>query len=1136
MALRSGELGVHPPGALGVAFFVHAGAERFIGRSGDGITGLLKEAGALKLVDGDALRMVPLRGKIAANLLEADAREQMPELLLVCCNPDQLGDFTAEVVRFLESLAERGRLRSADDVRGNVPILLLPPNGVLFEEALRIFDEQLHASLLMERLPGVTPPVVEALMDRVVRGISLQAGDRRGYGAETVYLLERKGSIVFAGGGDRERERIESILSAHGYPFTHARGVPATRIEFDKAMISIVINVGGLIHTVKPDGELIDLRMGDLCKDESKTEFVHQVARAVFDVGKAAGAYPSDALFESVWAKHRDTILAHAGHVTSSLKQFRDALAQGFKDVKLFSNEEWILTPLARYAAKAGLKEEEALFRRLRREVQASMARAIRFRDRSPQGGSTGAQTMKLAAQRNISVELFDAGPEGAVVVGTMLDNDHLIKLEVNIHLPDEQITRSRLDMIRVPFPVCREVQSVAERLVGLRIERGVLSEISRRVGGRVGCSHIKELATNIVYFVASHLVRRRAGVDDWGDDFSMMPPDERFTLTRELLRDSCLAYCQTTSKGLDERFGIRRVAEEYTHPLPLGEVEPSFGVVLNDRARRWGERAYLRYRQGDRKCTMSFEQFARTTLQIARHLLDAGIRPGDRILMLSENRPEMYMFELAVMCIRAVTVPIFAGYPANQAAYLIGHARPRFIVVSGMHQLEKIERDRYSWVKRFYCMDFDAACEEWGAIDFAGLTAPGGASQQQLDERIAEVQPDDLCMVMYTSGTTGSPKGVKLCHRNLLSQQKALALIWDVNERDALLSYLPWHHSFGGLLERFMTLYHGCELCLDDSRGRDIDRMLDNWRAFNPTLFFSVPRVHDELVTRCRADAEAADLVFNGRLRFVFTAGAPLPAQVEAAYRKHGIPMLEGWGLTETSPACTLTTKDAAWRSGIVGFPIPGVKVRINSDQEILVKGPNVMGGYLDDEEPTAQVIDEEGWFHSGDLGEFTGDGLRILGRKDGAFKLTTGEKVHPQRIENILVNESPYIRLALAVGSGKDFVGALIYPDFSRLREWGEEQGLPASVSPQHPAIRDLFASEVERVNPMIEVKYQRVRRAVLADRDPSLTNGELTASGKLVRKAALTNFRHKIEDLFSVNPSDEVVVVQQPVMQRA
>ncbi|MEK7710349.1 MAG: AMP-binding protein [Planctomycetota bacterium] len=1135
MALRNGELGVHPPGALGVAFFIHAGAERFIGRGGDGVTQGLKELGSLKLLDGGLLRSVPLKDRIFANLLEADARDRMPELLFVCCNPDQLRALTSEIVRFLESLAERGRLCSVDDVRGNVPILLILPNGILSEQTVQTYDEQLHAAVLMKRLPVVTEEMIQALQARVVRGISLQAGGRRGSGPDTVYVLERKGSLVFAGGGESEGERVEAILTAHDYPFTHPRGVPGTRIEFDKAMISCILNVGGLIHTVKEDGSLIDLRMGDLCKDPSKANFVQQITRAVFDVGKAAGAYPPEASYEEVWTKHRATILAHADHVTSSLKQFRDALAGGLSDLELFSNEEWLLTPLCRYAATAGMKEEEALFRSFRRQIQASMARAIQYRDHGSNGHLAGESAMKLCAQRNVSVELFEAGPDNVVLVGTMLDNEHLIKLEINIYLPDEQITRSRLDMIRVPFPVCREVEAVAERLVGLRIEHGVLSEIGRRVGGRVGCSHIKELATNIVYFVASYLVRRRAGVEPMSIDFVHKPHEERFTLTRGLLRDSCLAYCQTTSKDLDENIGIKRMGEEHTHPLRLGDYEPSFGVLLKDRVRRWGDKTYLRFRRDDQKCSLSFAAFGETVFQIARHLIDLDVRPGDRIAMLSENRPEMYMFELAVMSIGAVTVPIFAGYPAAQIAYVLGHSRPRFVVVSGKHQLDKIERGAFPWVRRFYCMDFDTACEAWGAENFTALTSAGGASVERLDQKIAAVQPDDLCVVMYTSGTTGTPKGVKLCHSNLISQQKAISLIWDVGENDVLMNYLPWHHSFGGLFERFVTLYHGCELCLDDSRGRDMERMLENWRLFNPTIFCSVPRIHDELITRCREHREIADLVFGGRLRFVFTAGAPLPSQVETAYREHRIPVLEGWGLTETSPCVTLTTKDATWRSGFVGFPIPGVKIRINSDYEILVKGPNVMGGYLDEEEPTIHVIDNDGWFHSGDLGEFTNEGLRIFGRKDGAFKLTTGEKVHPQRIENVLVNESPFISLALVVGSGKDYVGALIYPDCRQLHEWLDRHGIKSDSLTDHPAVRELLASELARVNPMIDVKYQRVRRAVLAEREPSLTGGELTATGKLVRKAVLNNYRHKIEDLFSSSPSEEVIVVRQPELQR-
>jgi long-subunit acyl-CoA synthetase (AMP-forming) len=1130
--LHEDELGVHPPGALGVAFFTHSGAECFIGRGGDGITQPLKDAGALNLDDHGKLRSVSLKDRIAANLLEADALYCMPELLLVCCNPDQLGLFTAELIRYLENLSERGRLRSSEDVRKEVPILLILPNGILSEQTIRTYDEQLNESILMKRLRGVTMDMQEALLGRMVRGVSLQAGGRRGSGADTVYILERKGSAVFAGGGEFERQRIEAILSAHGYPFTHARGVPGTRIEFDKAMISIVLNVGGLIHTIKPDGDLIDIRMGDLCKDVTKAEFVSMITRSVFDVGQAVGAYPPDATYEDIWSTHRATILAHAGHITSSLKTFRDALSQGLYSVELFSNEEWILTPLCRYAANAGLKEAEELFKSLRRRVQESMAKAIHHRDQSASGMTGNARTrkMKLSAKRNFSIELYETESDEMVLIGTMLDSDHLMKLELSIYLPDEQITRSKLDMIRAPFPVCDEVEALADCLVGLRIERGVINEIARRVGGHVGCSHVKELAANLVYFAASSLVRHHLGVDPTGIDYAFKSPEERFKLTRELLSDSCLAYCQTTAWGLDEQIGIKRVGEEHTHPVPLGDYEPSFGVLLKDRAERWGDKVYLRYRKKDLDFAITWKEFAQRTFQIARHLLGQGIHRGDRIGMISENRAEMFMFELATMSIGAVTVPVFSGYQRQQVAYILDSARPRFVVVSGNHQLDKIERDKHPWIEKFFCIDFDSSAQSWGAIDFATLTADGGVSERQLQDQIDAVQTDDLCVIMYTSGTTGPPKGVQLCHRHLISQQKAMSLMWDVNENDVYMNYLPWHHSFGGLFERFMTFYNGCELCLDDSRGKDIDRMIEDWKVFDPTIFFSVPRVHDLLVTRCEHDRKVADIVLGGRLRFVFTAGASLPAHVEAAYRKHDIPVLEGWGLTETAPCVTATAKDAGWKSGYVGLPLPGVSVRIDSEQEILVKGPNVMEGYLDDEEGTAHVITEDGWFRTGDLGEFTKDGLRILGRKDGTFKLTTGEKVHPWRVETLLVNESPYISQAVIVGSGKDYVGILIYPDFTNLRLWAQDHNVSSDNLPSEPAVHELYGKELARINPLIEIKYQRIKRAALADREPSLGNGELTSSGKLVRKRVLGNFKKKIDALFAPEPSPDTIVVSQ------
>jgi long-subunit acyl-CoA synthetase (AMP-forming) len=761
---------------------------------------------------------------------------------------------------------------------------------------------------------------------------------------------------------------------------------------------------------------------------------------------------------------------------------------------------------------------------------------------------------MKLTAQRNISIELFEAaGGEDLILVGTMLDNEHLIKLEMTIHLADEQITRSRLDMIRSPFHVCRQVEGCAEALVGLRIQRGVLNEIAKRVGGRIGCSHLKEIATNIVYFAASYLARRRAGLDVVGVDSAHIPTEEKFRLTRTFLSGSCLAYSQTSPLALDESMGIRRLGQVHESPIALGEHEPSLGVVLRDRASRFGEKVYLRYRAdgpsgGGEPVRLSFHDFGRGVFQIARNLIARDIRPGDRIAMISENRAEMLMFELAAMSIGAVSVPVYAGYPSPQISYVLRHARPRMVVVSGMHQLAKVERDRHPWVEAWYCMDVDAAARKWGAAEFAALTAPGGAMGDELESRIDDVRPDDLCMIMYTSGTTGPPKGVMLAHRNLISQQKALSLLWDVGENDVFLSYLPWHHSFGGLFERFMTLYNGCELGLDDSFGRDVDRLLENWRLFNPTLFFSVPRVHDMLLARCRQDPEAATAVFGGRLRFVFTAGASLPAHVAAAYARHSIPVLEGWGLTETSPCCTVTgganlpQTGGGWRSGHVGWPIPGVSIRIDSDQEILVRGPNVMRGYLDDEDMTARVIDEDGWFHTGDLGEFSRDsGLRILGRRDGAFKLTTGEKVHPHRIESVLANESPYISTAVALGSGRDYVAALIFPDRARLLEWAAAQRFECPDFEsllEHPSVRELFVDEIARVNPLIEVKYHRVKRFVLVGRELSLERGEVTPSGKVCRERVCDGSRREIEGLFESVPGDSVIEIAaaEPQLARA
>ncbi len=1132
--LNKGEIAVHPPGSLGVAFLWHTRAECFIGRGGGGITRVLKENHALLIEEEGNVHTLDIEGRIFANLLEAEAMHGVPELQLICCNPAQLEPVTAHITRYLEHLNEQKHLRNTQDVIANVPIMLVLPNGIIYEQMMQTFMDQVRESALLGRLANLSDEMIQAVRDRIVRGVALQAGGRRGHGAQAVYVIEGKGRIVCAGGGDAERKRIETILGERAYPCENVTDATGARIEFDKAMISIVLNVGGLIHVVNPDGSLNDLRMGDLCADPSKHAFIERITRAVYEVGCRCGAYSKDDSYDDVWCASKAIIERSAGHVTSSIKAFRDALDDDLKSVHLMPTEEWILTPLRREARQAGLSSEESLFKTLEHQVQESMARAIRYRQRTTQVCNGGFSSMKLTTQRNINVELYEDGDDGLVLIGTMLDSHHLIKLEIGINLADEQIVRSRLEMIRSPFPVCKEVESAAQKLVGLRIERGIVGEIAARVGGRGGCSHIKEIATNIVYLVASHLMQRRAGLGVGGND-EFVPIDVQFQRTNSLLRDSCLAYSQSTPHRLDEQIGIQRVGVEHTSDVELGTYEDSLGEVLVDRASRYGDKPYLRYLDGDTEIVVSWAEFKDRIFRVAGHLLKRGVRPGDRICFVSENSAWMYILEMATMLIGAVTVPVFAGHRPSQVAYVIEHARPRIVIVSGMHQLDKIDRESCPSVDEFFSINFCDACERWGAKDIATLTASGGVGEREVLERLHAVRPDDQCVLMYTSGTTGPPKGVRLCHRNLVSQQRALSLIWDVTERDVMMTYLPWHHSFGALFERFMSLYNGTELCLSDSQGSDIDRLIENWRLYDPTIFFSVPRVHDLIITRCREDANVERIVFGGRLRFVFTAAASLPAHVEAAYRENNIPVREGWGLTETSPCAAVTSETGGWRSGFVGFPIPGVSIRIDATQEILIKGPNVMLGYYADEEATSHVIGADGWFRTGDLGEFTPDGLKILGRKDGTFKLTTGEKVLTQRIENTITNESPYVSQTVVVGSGQDYVGAIIYPDRSRLKEWIASRGIPAHSAVEAKAVKELFASELERINPMLDQSYSRIRRAVLATREPSLENGELTPSAKLVRKKVLDVFQSQLKEMFNADPGESVIEVRSEKTQR-
>jgi fatty-acyl-CoA synthase len=267
-----------------------------------------------------------------------------------------------------------------------------------------------------------------------------------------------------------------------------------------------------------------------------------------------------------------------------------------------------------------------------------------------------------------------------------------------------------------------------------------------------------------------------------------------------------------------------------------------------------------------------------------------------------------------------------------------------------------------------------------------------------------ARIDPGEPCLLNFTSGTSGVLKGVVLTHDNILSQQRALSAIWSVTHADRFLSYLPWHHSFGGIFEKYTALYNGATIHIDDSRGKDFTVLRRNWAEVRPTIYFSVPQVYQQLVTHVQSRPEDEGTIFHPGLRFVFTAAAALPANVSAFFAAKRVPVLEGWGLTETSPCCTLTDlSEPRSVPGMVGYPIPGVTIGIAPDGEILVRGPNVMSGYWRAPQETAAAL-VDGWFHSGDMGHQDAEGYLYVDGRRKEMIISGGENIYPAEIENLL------------------------------------------------------------------------------------------------------------------------------------
>jgi len=559
-------------------------------------------------------------------------------------------------------------------------------------------------------------------------------------------------------------------------------------------------------------------------------------------------------------------------------------------------------------------------------------------------------------------------------------------------------------------------------------------------------------------------------------------------------------------------------------------------------------ERELLRIRAGKDWRGYTVRGFETAVRQTAGRLREAGVQPGDRVALFSENRPEWHIVDFACQLTGGILVPLYPTLPANMVEHIVSDAGAKLLLVSGKDRarIALQASDRLPGV-RVLGIDAGLGLDHLNDLPIAG---EGGTHQPS---------PTDLASLIYTSGTTGEPKGVMLSHRNFVSQLTALRPLYPIDETDEVMSFLPLSHVFQRILD-YLFLYCGCRITYVDA----VEKAGPMLPLIRPTIMASVPRVYErayvqimgriqkqprlkKLFTwamrvgrrvkeaqwqRRRAPlgarlqyALARRLVFHkvlerfgGRLRFTVSGGAPLAREIAEFFDIVGLPVLNGYGLTESAPVIAVNRLESNCL-GSVGLPTPGVEVKIAQDGEILARGPNIMMGYWNKPEATREAVDAEGWLHTGDIGRIDEAGnLYITDRKKDLIVTAGGKNVAPQPIEARLAT-NPYIAQAVAIGDNYPYLTALLTPNFENLQAYFEEQKLNGKSKEDmaaHPVTEALLAEAVKNLNSQL-ASYERIRRFTILPTEFTLESGELTPTLKVKRKVVTERYRKQIEDMY-------------------
>lgn len=581
----------------------------------------------------------------------------------------------------------------------------------------------------------------------------------------------------------------------------------------------------------------------------------------------------------------------------------------------------------------------------------------------------------------------------------------------------------------------------------------------------------------------------------------------------------------------------------------------------------QYDQRPMLMYKVSGKYQGIGYGELKLKVDNFALGLAVMGVKRGTNIAIISENRPEWVIADMGMMKLGAVSVALYPTLTPKQIEYILIDSNAKYVIASNQLQLSKLLKviDIVPLLEKIILMTDDSNNNDECIYSFSKVIKMGSEFRDNnagyLHDEMNKVKPDDLLTIIYTSGTTGNPKGVMLSHKNLVSNIIASAECIPFNHEDTILSFLPLSHSYERMAGYYTAVACGATIAYAES----IDTVRENLLEVQPTVVTTVPRLFERIYNRLMKQISdepkirqkvfswaicvgktyacarknkitspslsiryklADKLVFQkikartgGKIKFFASGGAALASELGEFFEAIGIQIIEGYGMTESSPVISVNRLDD-YKWGTVGKPIPDVVVKIAEDGEILVKGPNVMIGYWNNPKATEEIIDRDGWLHTGDIGMFDTEGyLKITDRKKHIFVSSGGKNIAPQHIENLFL-QSQFIDQFVLIGDGKMYLSALIVPNFDVIKEYAAKQKISYRTIEDlanNQEIYRLLESELGRMQKEL-ANYERVRKFTILNRSLTIENGEITPTLKPRRKIIEENFRDVIEKMYA------------------